>query len=186
MSRPVNILIATVAIFTSFAIAPASQSTSKDDTAQRIEQTYEQIRQLLSDRGNYREVAGLFHTLIDDQARFTMTLRDDLAPGRDAAQRFTLTKTDYINSYLQGMSFVQDHDLEVQIKDVALAHDGQSATVKETITETGMSVDPVNPKTVQRPFITVHECETKYDVSGKSLKIKGSSCVSTIHASENI
>lgn len=152
------LIIALVFILSTSFIAKASQQKITD---QLILEKNQQMQSLLQQR-DPRKTIDFLHSHISEEAVFQVSFENTTMPKAQAQQRFQMDKTSYINSFIQGLHYVDQYNVKINTQNIQISQNGKTAVVEETIVEEGVMLDPNNLLGAGMPFISRTSCKMIY------------------------
>lgn len=164
-------LIFTIAII--FGSTLQTNANPAPDSITLITEKNQTMSSLLENRTNMQETIAFMHEHISENAVFDMSMSNETLPSDMPSQNIQMSKSDYINSFIQGTHFVDDYKVTIKTIDVQLANDNKTAISKEIMTEEGVSLNPLNLKEEGKPFISTTSCTTLHKLDGeKAISVK--------------
>ncbi|MCK6418477.1 MAG: hypothetical protein L6Q57_06010 [Alphaproteobacteria bacterium] len=124
------------------------------------------------------------HEIIADQAQFVVKVSNPAFKTADV-ENLKLTKSDYINSFVQGTNFVDNYHVAFQTLD--MTEDGQGgAQAQILITERGIMKDPYALQRPGQAFESRTLCQTSHNKTEHGYVLTGGTCASTVALEESI
>ncbi len=164
---------------------PANGTTKTKDVETRISQDFEQFESLLNQKQNPEALVEFLHSIIDQDAKFEMTVRD--YQDRNAqSTKMVLGKADFINSYLYGPLQVANY--KADFKTLKVSKNGDNTLTSTAIfTERGRMLDAQDPTKYGPEFVSETVCVSTHGVeSDERVTLKGSSCKTDIIYEQSI
>jgi len=155
------LIIALVFILSTSFIAKASQHKI---TNQLIIAKNKQMQSLLQQR-DPRKTIDFLHSHVSEQAIFQVSFENTTMPTGNTQQQFQMDKASYINSFIQGLHYVDQYNVQIDTKNIQISQNGKTAIVEEIIIEEGVMLDPNNVLGSGMPFISKTSCKMVYGLN---------------------
>lgn len=138
-----------------------------------ITEKHQEMSDLLTNRSAMQDTVAFLHEHISETAVFNMSMSNETLPEGAPQQNIQMSKTDYINSFIQGAHFVDDYKVSIKTVDVQVSNDPTIAISKEVMTEEGVSLNPYNLREEGKPFVSTTSCTTTHKIDGdKAIALK--------------
>lgn len=170
--------------FTSLMTTAYGAGSQFADMERMIKAKNSKIETLLNDRTHKAEAARFLHNHISEDATFTLSVYNPVLPSKE--QSFEMSKTDYINTYIQGTNFVQNYNVNIDtVKFEPSKGDPNKTYSTEIMTERGTAMDPRTAKK-GRDFVSRTVCRTLNSLQDDGTVIsEGSQCHTEISFEES-
>jgi hypothetical protein len=155
-----------------------------EGTEDAVRQHFEHMEAVLADRMDYESLIGFFHRTIDDNAMFEMRVQNPALPQAVNGQSFSMSKQDYINSYLIGSAGVRDY--AVSVRPVSIQTQGNTVQTREIISERGYVVSTPDQAALPQYFESRTTCQSVRDVVGRNIKLLESRCDTVVSMESSI
>lgn len=166
------LIIALVFILSTSFIAQASQQRITD---RLILEKNQQMQSLLQQR-DPRKTIDFLHSHISEEAVFQISFENSTMAKSVAQQSFQMDKKGYINSFIQGLHYVDQYNVKIDTKNIQISKNGKTATVEETIIEEGVMLDPNNILGAGIPFISKTSCKMIYGLNNGIVQSDKAEC----------
>lgn len=160
-----------------------SSAYAETITSKMVEEKYSQLKDILNDRQNFDKAALFLHQHISEDASFQFTINNPIVSKNDTSPVLTMNKEDYINSYLQGPSFVHDYSFDIKTKGFSFDQNKNEAFTLDIMTERGVMPSELNSG---KQFISQTICRTKHELKDNRLVATASECHTDISFEESI
>ena len=170
----------------SAAIVPnlANANFPHKHAGQQLQDNVKKFEQLLNVQDNPETLLEFLDTTVSNDVTIQMTIKND-AESQPPAE-VTLTKADYINSYLYGPRQVDNYQAKVSAQIVHIDQDAEVLVSKETLIETGTMKPPLNAKEAPMDFTTLTLCENQYSIAPtQDVVLESSKCKVNIKIEED-
>jgi hypothetical protein len=175
------LLCISITALISFFVSPSAHADSI--TSKMVEEKYSQLKDILNDRQNFEKAALFLHQHISEDASFQFTVSNPVVSKNDTSPVLTMNKEDYINSYLQGPSFVHDYSFDIEAKGFKYDQGKKEAFTLDVMTERGIMPSELN---TGKQFISQTICRTKHQLNNDKLVATASECHTEISFEESI
>jgi hypothetical protein len=141
----------------------------------------------LNERQNPGNIIRYMHDHISDDAKFTVTVSNPVSQ-INAPRNFELNKQTYINSFVQGPTFIKNYKVSIQMVDFAYDPVSGEAHSTEAMTERGMivSLKPGEAARGGKDMESRTLCKTTYNVRKGTLQVTGGVCSTNVSLEESI
>lgn len=162
--KHLSLLIAVIFCISNSLSAHAGESII---THTLIVEKNQQMEETLKNRDPIKTIDFL-HNNISEDADFNIQVNNPTAPATQNKQSFKMGKADYINSFIDGMHYVDNYNVDIQTTKIDISSDQKTATVIEIMTEEGTILNAQNLNNPGMPFLSKTTCTTLYKIeSGK-------------------
>lgn len=165
-------LIALLIMLTNPILAQASKT---EITNNLIVEKNREMQTLLELR-NPHKTMDFLHEHINDDARFKIKFHNPSLAPQDQKKSFVMNKADYINSFIQGLNYVDNYAVEIETKNIEISEGGKKAVAEEVIIEEGTMLNPNNLLDEGFPFLSKTTCMIEYGLYQGVLKSSKASC----------
>lgn len=148
-------------------------------TEDMIRAEYDRMEAVLNDRGDAMKTIRFLHDRISDDAVFRLTVTNRTAQQEADRPALELNKQDYINTYVQGATFIADYQVEIQTVSFEYGQDQSEAYTKDIMTERGTMAG-------NRPFVSNTTCRTRHEIRDGKLVETAGECHTDISFEESI
>lgn len=169
-------LRALIILFVFIASAPLIANASQQKiTSSLILEKNKEMQALLQKR-DPKQTIDFLHSHVSESAVFKVSFENTTLPKNMAQQNFEMDKAGYINSFLQGLHYVDEYNIKIDTKNIEIADNGQTAIVEESITEEGVMLNPDNVLATGIPFISNTSCKTIYTIANGVIQSDKAQC----------
>ena len=165
-------VIALVFILTIPLMANARQTGI---TSNLIIEKNEKMQDLLKQR-DPRQTMAFLHSHISHDATFNITVQNSSMPAEIQSNNLEMDKTDYINSFIKGLHYVDNYNINIETKNINIAENGQTAIAEEITIEEGVMLNPHNLLDSGIPFLSKTTCQTVYTLNDGIIQSDKASC----------
>lgn len=146
-----------------------SNSLSAHADANLITQTLiveknQQLEETLKKRDAI-ETINFLHSNISDDATFQIEVNNLTREAISANHNFQMNKKDYINSFINGMHYIDEYDVSIKTTNIDIAPNQKTAIVTEVMIEEGVILNAQNLNNPGMPFLTKTTCSTTYTIN---------------------
>lgn len=135
----------------------------------------EQMQILLNKRDPHKTIDFL-HSHVSESAIFQISFQNTSMPPNTQKQHMEMDKTDYINSFIQGLNYVDHYGIKIETKNIQIAANGKTAIAEETIIEEGIMLDPNNLLDSGIPFLSKTTCKVLYGLDSGIVQSNKARC----------
>ncbi len=154
-------------------IAEASQQKI---TNQLIIEKNKQMANLLKAR-DARKTIDFLHSHVSEQAQFNMIFSNSFMPETAQGQSMTMNKESYIKSFIDGLHYVDNYNINIQTKNIEISENGKMAMSEEVMTEEGVMLNPHKAGDEGVPFLSKTTCHTLYALKGDKILAEKAECL---------
>ncbi len=172
MARLLYVFIALLLIISTPLVAKASRSAITNDLI--IEKNAE-METLLKKR-NPAETMTFLHEHISDDAKFRISFQNTSMPAEMQKNSLEMGKSDYINTFIQGLAYVDKYDVTIKTGDIKISDNGKTAQAEEVMIEEGVMLNPQNLLDKGIPFLSKTTCITTYAMEKGIIKSDKAAC----------
>jgi hypothetical protein len=166
------LLIAVICGFSNILSAKANESLI---TKTLIVEKNQQMEQLLEKR-DPKETINFLHSRINDRAIFKIEVSNPTLPAQAGTRNFEMDKKDYINSFINGLHYVDQYNVTINTLDIQISPDQKSAVVSEKMTEEGVMLNAQAPQKAGIPFSSTTKCQTTYIINNGVMQSDNALC----------
>ena len=155
-------------------------------TQKMVEDKNAALAQLLNDRQNPAGSTQYMHEHISENAKFELTVSNPAMPQIASDQKIKMNKQDYINSYIQGPTFIANY--RIAIKTTSFSYDEKTgqARSKDVITEHGTIQSPRPDVKQGKDMVSTTICETVHTLKDGKLATSGAQCHTDVSFEESV
>jgi hypothetical protein len=153
-------------------IAEASQQQITD---QLIIDKNNQMATLLQAR-DARKTIDFLHSHVSEQAKFQIRFKNAFMPETSSGQNMVLNKETYIKSFIDGLHYVDNYNIEIETTSVEISDNGQMAMSEEIMIEEGIMLNPAQPLAEGVPFLSKTTCHTLYTLENDIIQSQKANC----------
>lgn len=179
-----KIMIITAIVFSFGLIRPAFSETLSI-TPSLIAENNSEMETVLNQNGKVLSTIRYLYNHISNDAVFMVSVNNpSLSIPSD--QVFEMNKESYINTYIQGVNFIDQYSFHIETLGIEISSDSKEAATEELLTERGVMVNPYNPDSPGRKFVSSTRCTTLHAIVDGELVSKGGSCHTDVAFEEDI
>lgn len=167
--------IAIVILLSMSTISPIAEASQQKITDKLILEKNQQMASLLKARDAYKTISFL-HSHISEDATFQISFQNTSMPAEHQKNSMLMDKEAYINSFIQGLHYVDKYDIDIETADIEITEDGESATAKEVIVEEGVMLNPQDPLETGIPFLSTTTCHISYGLKDGLVQSEKARC----------
>lgn len=165
----------TAIFFMSFVdLASAAEQPITQDM---VENQHRAMESALNARADRAAAVQFLDDHISDDARYSMTVNNPGLPDVYQDKTLEMSKSDYINTFIQGTNFIAGYHVDIQMTDFSYDAARGEAVSTAIMTERGAMVSPLTMNIDEgKPFISRTTCRTHHVLQNNVLVIRGGEC----------
>jgi hypothetical protein len=175
------VLIAVACMVVCVSVSLKAQASNNLDLHTLVVEKNQQMEKLLQNR-DAKATINFLHNLVQENAVFDIELDNPTLTKKIGKNTIKIGKVDYINSFIQGLSYIDDYKVKINTNDIKVSADKKSVEVTETMVEHGVikrNKDPVS-------FNSKTTCVATYLVDESTLSYSKASCKTVTGATNTI
>lgn len=151
----------------------------ENNLMKQVEQTYSTFETMLNEGNQPQELMAFLHDTISDDAAIEVTISNPSAPA-GAPDEMTLSKADYINSYVYGPRTVDGYAVQIKTAEIGNDKAQNTVTTRDTLTERGTVKNPMDPQDKGKDFISRTECQSTFAGKDGHAVLQSATCHTSI------
>lgn len=168
------------------SLIAATAQAGEPITQKMVEDKNAAMAQLLNDRQNPSGSTQYMHEHISDNAKFELTVSNPAMPQIASDQKIKMNKQDYINSYIQGPTFIANYNIAIKTASFSYNEKSGEARSKDVITERGTIQSPRPDVKQGKDMVSTTTCETIHTLKDGKLATSGAQCHTEVSFEESV
>ena len=167
-------------------LSPTPASAGDAITHKLVEYKNAALTKLLNDRQNPAGSTQYLHDHISENAKFDLTVTNPAMPQIASDQTIKMSKQDYINSYIQGPTFITDYRIDIKTTSFTYDEKTGEARSKDIITERG-TVQSHRPDAKKgKDMVSTTICNTVHTLKDGKVATTGAKCHTDVSFEESV
>ena len=165
-----QLLLSLLVVMSISGISHAQEDTDVISHMLIVEKNQEMER--LLQKRDPKETIDFLHAHVKEDAVFNIELDNPTFTKETGQKSVKIDKTAYINSFIQGLHYVDDYKVKIDTKNIKISDNKKSAVVTETMTEDGV----ITHEKTRIPFNSQTTCTTTYSMNEGVITSDTASC----------
>ena len=154
-----------------------------ENTEQKIRESFQNFSSILNEKSAPEELIKFLHESIKQDAEFKLVINNPQINSN--ASEETLTKADYINSFLYGPRTIQNYNMDIKVKNISKQDSGNKWISNVVYIESG-DMKTNYSSAPGKPFTSITSCEVTHILEKSNPLLDSATCKTQILAEQDV